>query len=232
MEELAHSLEAYLKASAALSFLAAFAGGVLASMTPCVYPMIPITAGFVGSRNLGGSKWRGFLLSVLYVVGMALTYAALGMVAALTGRFFGEISTHPWTYFVVGNIIILLGLGMLEVFTIPTFSVGGGSERGGFFGVFLLGIASGFVAGPCTAPVMGVLLAYVASTQSIVFGGALLFVFALGMGLLLVLVGTFSGILAGLPRSGEWMVKIKKLLGFVMIGLGEYFLIQMGQLMQ
>lgn len=231
MEDLAQSLESYLKASVGLSFLAAFAGGILASMTPCIYPMIPITAGYVGSKNLGGSKARGFMLSLLYVTGMALTYSALGMVAALTGRFFGEFSSHPWTYFVVGNIIILLGLGMLDVFTIPTVGLTSGAQRGGFLGVFLLGIASGFVAGPCTAPVMGVLLAYVASTQNVMFGGALLFVFALGMGLLLVLVGTFSGVLAGLPRSGEWMVKVKKLLGFGMIGLGEYFLIRMGQLM-
>jgi cytochrome c-type biogenesis protein len=231
MEGLATSLEAYLKASVVLSFAAAFAGGVLASFTPCVYPMIPITAGYVGSRNLGGSKARGFVLSLVYVIGVAVTYSALGMIAALTGRFFGEISTNPWAYFVVANIIIALGLSMLEVFTIPMVSFQSGPQVGGLLGVFLLGIASGFVAGPCTAPVMGVLLAYVASTQSVIYGGALLFAFALGMGVLLVIVGTFSGIVASLPRSGEWMVKVKKLLGLAMIGLGEYFLIKMGQLM-
>ncbi|MFC1835071.1 cytochrome c biogenesis protein CcdA [Thermodesulfobacteriota bacterium] len=231
MEDLAGNLETYLKASVALSFLAAFLGGVLAGFTPCVYPMIPITAGYVGSSNLGGSKFRGFVLSLCYVLGVALTYAALGMIAALTGRFFGEISSNPWAYFIVANIIIILGLGMLEVYNMPSFGMTGSGKPGGLLGIFLLGIASGFVAGPCMAPVMGVLLAYVATTQSVVFGGSLLFVFALGMGLLLVIVGTFSGVVASLPRSGEWMVKIKKGLGLFMIGLGEYFLIKMGQLM-
>jgi cytochrome c-type biogenesis protein len=231
MQELVNSLDVYLKGSAVMSFLAAFLGGVLTSFTPCVYPMIPITAGYVGSRNLGGSKARGFFLSLFYVAGVAVTYAALGVVAALSGRFFGEFNTNPWVHFVVANLMILLGLAMLDVFTIPMIGIGSAPTVGGFFSVFLLGIVSGFVAGPCTAPVMGVLLAYVATTRDLLFGGGLLFAFALGMGLLLVLVGTFSGVLASLPRSGEWMVKIKKVLGLAMIGLGEYFLIKMGQLM-
>lgn len=231
MQELANSLDVYLKGSLLMSFLAAFLGGVLTSFTPCVYPMVPITAGYVGSRNLGGAKVRGFFLSLFYVVGVAMTYATLGVVAAMSGRFFGEINSNPWIHFFVANVMIVLGLAMLDVFTIPMMGVKDGPQPGGFFSVFLLGIVSGFVAGPCTAPVMGVLLAYVATTRDLVFGGGLLFVFALGMGLLLVLVGTFSGILASLPRSGEWMAKIKKVLGLAMIGLGEYFLIKMGQLM-
>lgn len=231
MENIVGSLDVYLQGSIAMALLAAFLGGILASFTPCVYPMVPITAGYVGSRNLGGSKLKGFALSFFYVLGVAVTYATLGMIAALSGSFFGEVSTNPWAYFIVANIIILLGLGMLEVFTIPTFAPKATPQLGGLLGVFLLGIASGFVAGPCTAPVMGVLLAYVATTGNTFLGASLLFAFALGMGLLLMIVGTFSGVLASLPRSGEWMVKIKKLLGIFMIGLGEYFLIKMGQLM-
>ncbi len=232
MEEwINNSLEAYLKASVGMSFVVAFLGGVLASFTPCVYPMIPITAGFVGSRNLGGSRFRGFVLSSVYVVGIAVTYAGLGMVAALTGRFFGEISTNPWVYFVLANIIILLGLSMLEVFEIPMLSPGSEVDARGFIGVFVMGIVSGFMAGPCTAPVLGVVLAYVATTQDVILGASLLFVFAFGMGILLIAVGTFSGLVAALPQSGEWMVKIKKVMGLLMIALGEYFLIRMGQLM-
>ncbi|MEW6350058.1 MAG: cytochrome c biogenesis protein CcdA [Thermodesulfobacteriota bacterium] len=225
-----NSLEAYLKASVFMSFVVAFLGGVLASFTPCVYPMIPITAGFVGSRNVGGSRFTGFVLSSVYVVGIAVTYAALGMVAALTGRFFGEISSNPWVFFVVANIIILLGLGMLEVFEIPMMSPGE-VNAGGFIGIFLMGIVSGFMAGPCTAPVLGVLLAYVTTTQDVFLGASLLFVFAFGMGLLLIAVGTFSGLVTALPSSGDWMIKIKKAMGLLMIALGEYFLIKMGQLM-
>lgn len=228
--DLVANLEAYLKASVAMSFVAAFVGGVLASFTPCIYPMIPITAGYVGSRNIGGSKLKGFLLSLVYVTGLAITYAGLGMFAALTGSFFGAIGSNPWVYFVVANIIIVLGLAMLDVFEIPVFAPQTGVQGGGIAGVFIMGIVSGFVAGPCTAPVLGVLLAYVGQTQDVLFGGSLLFVFAFGMGLLLMVVGTFSGAVASLPKSGEWMVKVKKGLGFLMIALGEYFLIKAGQL--
>ncbi len=231
MDSIIGNMELYLQGSIAMSFVAAFFGGILASFTPCVYPMIPITAGYVGSRNLGGSKLRGFFLSLVYVIGVAVTYSALGMAAALSGRIFGEVSTNPLIYFVVANVMIVLGLAMLDVFTIPSFAPKGSVSMGGTPGVFMLGIVSGFVAGPCTAPVMGVLLTYVATTRDTVLGGSLLFAFALGMGILLIIVGTFSGVLASLPKSGEWMVKIKKMLGILMIGLGEYFLVQMGMLM-
>lgn len=230
METLVNNMEAYLEASMLLSIATAFIGGVLTSFTPCVYPMVPVTAGFVCANNIGGSKWRSFSLSVFYVAGVAFVYASLGVFAATTGKFFGEVSTSPLAYFLVSNVIILFGLGMLEVFPIPMLAPKG-PARGGIAGAFIMGGASGFVAAPCTAPVLGVLLAYVATKQSVIFGAILLFSFSFGLGLLLVLVGTFSGLLATLPRSGVWMVKIKKALGFFMIGIGEYFLIKMGQLL-
>ena len=225
-------MEAYLQASILMAFVAAFLGGVLTSFTPCVYPMIPITAGYVGSRNLGGSKFKGFVLSLSYVLGMAITYSLLGLFAAATGKFFGEVSTNPWAYFIVANLIIVMGLGMMDIFTIPSFVPrAASSERSGIAGAIIIGMASGFVAAPCTAPVLGVMLTYVATTKNLLLGGSLLFVFSFGMGLLLILVGTFSGLMASLPRSGEWMVKMKKGMGLFMIGVGEYFLIKMGELM-
>ena len=231
MENLLGNIELYLKASIIMSFVAAFMGGLLVSFTPCVYPMIPITASFVGSRNVGGSKLKGFLLSLFYVIGVAVTYSTLGVFAAITGRLFGQISTNPYAYFILANIVIVLGLAMLDVFQIPVFAPKKEIKRGGYVGIFIIGLCSGFIAGPCTTPVLGVLLAYVASTKNILLGGSLLFVFAFGMSILLIMVGTFSGVLATLPKSGEWMVKIKKILGILMIGLGEYFLIKMGQLL-
>ncbi|MDY7032339.1 MAG: cytochrome c biogenesis protein CcdA [Thermodesulfobacteriota bacterium] len=231
MENLLGNIELYLKASIIMSFVAAFMGGLLVSFTPCVYPMIPITASFVGSRNVGGSKLKGFLLSLFYVIGVAVTYSTLGVFAAITGRLFGQISTNPYAYFILANIVIVLGLAMLDVFQIPVFAPKKEIKRGGYVGIFIIGLCSGFIAGPCTTPVLGVLLAYVASTKNILLGGSLLFVFAFGMSILLIMIGTFSGVLATLPKSGEWMVKIKKVLGILMIGLGEYFLIKMGQLL-
>jgi thiol:disulfide interchange protein DsbD len=228
MEHFLNQLETYLQTSLILSFAAAYLGGMLASLTPCVYPMIPITAGVIGNANVGGSKSRGLFLSLCYVTGMALTYAGLGVFAAATGRFFGTINTSPWTFLVIGNIILLLGIAMLDVFHLPTLSPRFSSKITGAPGALLVGVLSGFVAGPCTAPVLGMLLAYVASTHNIVLGGLLLFVFAFGMGTILLAVGTFSGLLASIPRSGNWMVAVKKTMGVLMLVLAEYFFIQAG----
>ncbi|WP_457574481.1 cytochrome c biogenesis protein CcdA [Desulfolithobacter sp.] len=230
MEQFLSQVDSYLHGSILLAFVAAYAGGLLASLTPCVYPMIPITAGVVTNANVGGSRGRGFLLSLAYVLGMACTYAALGLFAAATGRFFGTVNTSPWTFFLVGNIILLLGLGMLDVFRVPTFAPRISTGIKGAPGVFLIGMASGLIAGPCTAPVLGALLAYVATTGNLLLGASLLFTFSFGMGGLLLVVGTFSGLLASIPRSGTWMVVIKKVMGFFMIGLAEYFLIQAGRM--
>jgi thiol:disulfide interchange protein DsbD len=230
MDILLSQFDSYLQSSLLASVLIAFLGGVLASLTPCVYPMIPITAGVIGHANVGGSKGRGFLLSLTYVLGMALTYAALGLFAAATGRFFGAINSNPWTFLIVGNVILLFGLGMLDVFRLPTFAGHLISRRLGVTGIFLAGISSALVAGPCTTPVLGSLLVYTASSQSLIMGGLLLFVFSLGMGTLLLGVGTFSSFLASIPRSGSWMVTIKKTMGLLMLGMAQYFFIKAGSL--
>lgn len=226
LSQFAASLHSSLIASVVLAFM----GGLMASLTPCVYPMIPITAGVIGHANVGGSRWRGFGLSLTYVVGMALTYAALGVFAAATGRFFGAVNSSPWTFLLVGNVILFFGLGMLEVIQLPSFAAQLGRRRLGLGGIFLAGISSALIAGPCTTPVLGTLLAYTASTRSLIAGGLLLFAFSLGMGALLLGVGTFSSFLSSLPRSGEWMAKIKKGMGLFMLILAEYFFIKVGSL--
>jgi cytochrome c-type biogenesis protein len=230
MDILLSQFDTYLQSSLLASLAIAFFGGVLASLTPCVYPMIPITAGVISHANVGGSKRRGFALSLTYVTGMALTYAALGIFAAATGRFFGAINSNPWTFLVVGNVLLLFGLGMLDVVQLPTFAGGITNKRLGIAGIFLAGISSALVAGPCTTPVLGSLLAYTASSQSLIMGGLLLFVFSLGMGALLLGVGTFSSFLASIPRSGAWMVKIKKTMGLLMLAMAQYFFIKAGSL--
>lgn len=231
MEQLVNGLQLYLQTSVTMAFLAALLGGFLTSLTPCIYPMIPITVGHIGSSNIGGSRTRAFLLSVVYVLGVAVTYAAMGVFAALSGRLFGEFNSSPWSYLFVGNVILLLGLSMLDVFTLPMFAPKPGGRSGGLLTTFGLGLSSGLVAGPCTAPVLGVLLAYVATTGNGLLGGALLFVFAFGMGLFLIVVGTSSGIMAAIPKSGNWMVNVKKGLGWLMVILAEYFLVQAGTLL-
>jgi cytochrome c-type biogenesis protein len=225
-------LEARLGSFSPLAYLIVFAAGVLTSFTPCVYPMIPVTVTYIGGSQ-AGSKKRAATRTLVYVLGIAIVYAALGAFAALTGRFFGQISTNPWVYFVVGNIIVLFGLSMLDVVVIPVPGIlaRGGKGGQGYLGAMVMGMASGFVAAPCTAPVLGTVLIYVGSRGNVPYGASLLFTFALGLGFLLLLLGIFAGALTSLPKAGAWMVTIKKAFGFGMILVGEYFLIRMGRLM-
>jgi cytochrome c-type biogenesis protein len=233
IENFINGLSAYLQGSVSLSFLAVYLGGVLISFTPCVYPVIPITVAFIGARG-NGSKSRGFILSLVYVAGMAVTYTILGAVAALSGKLFGQIQSNPWTYFLIGNLCVLMGLSMLDVFTfsvrMPAFITREQSRKRtkGITGSFLMGAASGLVMGPCTAPALAVILSYAATRENVAYASSLMFVFAFGMGTLLILMGTFAGLLAGIPKSGAWMVRISRIFGWILLGTGEYFLINAG----
>lgn len=230
MEHFLGQIETYLQSSILLALAASYLGGVLISLTPCLYPMIPITVGVIGSFNIHGSRLRGFLLTLSYVTGMALTYTLLGLFAAATGRFFGTISTHPATLIITGNILLLFALSMLDVFHLPHIGKHYPTKMRGFPGAFFIGMTSGMIVGPCTAPVLGTLLAYVGSTGNLVLGGTMLFVFAFGMGTVLLLVGTFAGILAAIPRSGPWMVTTKKIIALGIIILAEYLFVQAGRM--
>ncbi len=223
---LSETLKAQLAAGSASAVFVVFAAGILTSFTPCVYPMIPVTVTYIGGAA-GGNRRRAVALSLTYVVGLAAMYAALGVVAALLGKIFGEFTRSPWVFGAVGAIVVALGLGMLGVFTIPALMTGlqgRGVRQGGFVGAALMGVAAGFVAAPCTAPVLGLLLTYVGQTRNVVWGGSLLFVFALGLGLLLMLLGIFSGLLTSLPKAGAWMDRIKKGFGVAMLLIGAWFL--------
>lgn len=233
IENLIQSLKLSLETGSIMAFPIVFLGGILVSFTPCIYPVIPITVGYIGSQS-GGSKLRGFTLSLSYAIGLALVYALLGIIASMTGQLFGSIQSSPWTKLFIANVCLVLGLSMLDVFNIklPNFlnNLAPKKRKNGLLGSFLVGMASGIVVGPCTAPALGVVLAYVATKQNILFGSALMFVFALGMSLLLIVIGTFTGLLTSLPKSGQWMVRIKKIFGILLIIMAEYFLIQMGKM--
>jgi len=234
IETFADSMAVYLQSSLGMALIAAYLAGVLISFTSCTYPVLPMTIAYIGAHGSSSRAWA-FLLSLVYVLGMSVTYSLLGLLAALTGSMFGLVQTNFWTLFVVANLCLLMGLSMLGVFVLPVrtpafvMKVGAG-KKGGIAGGFLVGAMAGMVMGPCTAPVLAVLLGYVASRQSPVFGAALLFIFSFGMGTLLLLAGTFAGLLARLPRSGEWMERINKLCGWILLGMGEYFLIQAGSM--
>jgi len=232
IQDFLKGLEVYMQGSFILAYLAVYFAGILVSFTPCVYPVIPINVAYIGGQS-SGSKMKGFVLSLFYVLGMALAYTFLGCFAALTGRLFGQIQTNPWTYFIVGNVCIILGLSMFDIFSLPLprflnrFQPK--EKKKGLLGSFVVGIASGFVLGPCTAPILAVLLSYVATKQNILFGMSLLFVFAFGMGTLLIILGSFAGFLTNLPKAGTWMIRIKKIFGWILIIIGEYFLVTAGK---
>lgn len=208
-------------------YITAFFGGIAASFTPCVYPLIPIVVSIIGADK-SESRFSGLSLSVSYVFGLAITYTILGAVASLTGSFFGKIQTSPVTNVAVGSIIILMGLWMLDAVSIPIPVISSPRfSKKGIFSAIAAGFVSGFVAAPCTTPVLGSILVLVAARQNILFGTTLLFVFALGLGTVLIIAGTFTGIV--IPKSGKWMLVIKKVFGFLMIGLGAYFIFLAGK---
>jgi thiol:disulfide interchange protein DsbD len=233
MPSLLSAFQSHLQAGSSSAYAVAFLGGILVSFTPCVYPILPVTVGYIGSRG-GGSRRRAFLLSAAYAVGMALTYAALGMAAGLSGSVFGEATSHPLSYLLLGNVCILLALSMFDVFRlpIPAFLArpgGEGSAPGGAGGAFVIGMLSGLVVGPCTAPVLGGLLLYVGTSGHPVFGATLLFTFALGMGLPVVALGTFAGLISRLPKGGGWTVKVQRAFGVLLLLAGEYLLLEAGK---
>jgi cytochrome c-type biogenesis protein len=213
-----------------------FGAGVLTSLTPCVYPLIPITAGVVaGAAGKDAPRVRMVTLTLAYVSGLALLYACLGLLAGLSGSLFGTISANPWVRFGVGNILLVFGLVMLDVIPLrmPQGLTQWASRLGGgsYPAVFLLGATSGIVAAPCGAPAFAVVLTWVATTQSAAWGFVYLFVFSLGMTVLLVVVGIFSGALALLPKSGGWMLWVKRLAGVLMLAMAEYYFVQVGMVM-
>jgi len=221
----------------ALPFL--YLAGVLTSLTPCIYPMIPITAAIVGGANADGTRppmARTLFLTLSYVIGLATVYAGLGVLAGLTGTMFGTVSTNPWLYFAMANLLLLSALAMLDVIPIRlpaalagrAATAGTGGRMGG---AFVMGAMSGLVAAPCGAPVMAAVLTWVTRTGSGVLGFLYLLAFSFGMCTLLVVVGLSSGAVARLPRAGAWMVQVKRFFALVMLGVAEYYLIEMGKLL-
>ncbi|HEX7120946.1 MAG TPA: cytochrome c biogenesis protein CcdA [Gemmatimonadaceae bacterium] len=216
-----------------------FMAGVLTSLTPCIYPMIPITVAIVGGEAVGGgprSRGRVLALTLTYVTGLALVYALLGLLAGLSGTMFGTVSSNPWLYFLQANVLILAALFLLDAFTfrLPASTMEWATRVGGggrFGGAFAMGAVSGLVAAPCGAPVFAAVLTWVTRTQSAFLGFLYLFVFSIGMCALLVAVGLSSGTLARLPKAGPWMLRLKKIFGLVLIGVAQYYLVKMGQVL-
>jgi thiol:disulfide interchange protein DsbD len=207
------------------AFLTSFGAGFATSLTPCVYPMIPIVLGIFGARGQNVSRLKAITLASLYVLGMGLTFAALGCVFALLGKKSGTLLADP--RFVIPMVIlyVVLAASMFGAFELnlpaswqAKLSTVGGQ---GYGGAFAMGLVGGFTAAPCTGPFLGGLLGFVTQTRDVVMGGSLLFVYALGMGVLFFVLAAFA---VSLPKSGRWMEWVKSIGGIALIVVALYFL--------
>ena len=217
------------------ALVALFGAGLLTSLSPCIFPMIPITVGIISGSSVGGATPRSRVVgrTLTYVLGLALLYALMGLVAGLTGTLFGTVASNPSVRVGIANLLVLFALALLDVFPVNVpqrlATWAAGLSGGSYPAVFLLGATSGLVAAPCGAPAFAAVLTWVAATRSGVLGFVYLFVFSLGMTAVLAAAGLSSGLLTVLPKPGSWMVWIKRLSAVVLLLVAEYYLIQVGK---
>lgn len=209
-----------------MRLLFAFFLGLLMSLTPCIYPMVPITVGILQSQG-SPSLLRNFFLSSAYALGLATTFACLGFIAATSGSAFGHLMGNP--LFVIAIVLVLayfaFSLFGFYPLYIPRFlqQKQSFSNKGSFLSIFLFGLASGSVASPCLSPGLALVLTMVATIANKTLGFLLLFLFGLGVSFPLLIIGTFSTSLTFLPRAGMWMLEIQKIFGFMLLGMCLYY---------
>lgn len=210
-----------------IGLLFVFIGGLALNLTPCVYPLIPITVGYFGGQS-EGSTTKLFFMGILFILGLAVTYSAIGVITSLTGAVFGALLQNPIVILAVVAILLILSLSMFGVyeFKLPDKLVNkAGGAKAGLFGAFFMGLTMGIVAAPCIGPFVLGLVTYVATKQDPYFGFLLFFVLAVGLGTPYLFLAVFSGKIKKLPRAGEWMDAVKHIFGFILIGMALYFLL-------
>lgn len=207
-----------------VAFLFIFVIGLSLNLTPCVYPLIPITISYFGAQ-VSGNKSQKIMLAIVYALGMSVTYSVLGLVAALTGGLFGSMLQNPIVVLVLVLIFIALALSMFGLYeiripqSIANFS---GKNRQGYAGTAMMGLTVGFIAAPCIGPLVLSLLVYVGQLGNPLLGFFMFFVLSMGLGLPYVFLAIFSSSISKLPRSGEWMEGVKIIFGLLMLILALY----------
>ena len=208
-----------------LAFIFIFLGGLALNLTPCVYPLIPITVSYFGGQADGKTS-RTFVLTLFYVLGMSITYSILGTIAATTGGLFGSALQNPWVILFIAGILVGLATSMFGLWELrmPTFlSRRTGQAKQGRWGALIMGLTVGIVAAPCIGPFVFGLLTYVGETGKPVLGFLMFFTLAWGMGTPFIVLGTLSGSIQKLPQSGHWMVWVRKIFGFILLMMALYF---------
>lgn len=210
-----------------IGLLLVFLGGLALNLTPCVYPLIPITVGYFGGQS-EGSTTKLFFMGILFILGLSVTYSAIGVITSLTGAIFGALLQNPIVILIIVAIMLALSLSMfgLYEFKLPDSLVNkAGGAKAGLYGAFFMGLTMGIVAAPCIGPFVLGLVTYVATKQDPFFGFLLFFVLAVGLGTPYLFLAVFSGKIKKLPRAGEWMDAVKHIFGFILIGMALYFLL-------
>jgi len=205
----------------ALALLFIFLGGLALNLTPCVYPLIPITVSYFGAQ-VSGSKSQSIMMGVFYALGMSITYSSLGVFAALTGSLLGTALQNPFVIMGVALILIALGTSMFGLFEIripQKLALMGNKNRSGYAGSLVMGLTVGFIAAPCIGPFVLSLLVYVGKTGSVFMGFLLFFILSLGLGVPYIFLAASSSSLSKLPRSGAWMEGVKTIFGLILFGM-------------
>ncbi|MGD8343743.1 MAG: cytochrome c biogenesis protein CcdA [Desulfobacterales bacterium] len=208
------------------TLLGIFAGGIALNLTPCIYPLIPITVSYFGSQRAGSQRTL-FIHGACYIGGLAITNSVLGVVAALTGGMFGSLLQHPIVLAAVAAVLVIFAtslFGLWEIRLPYALSQAASKTYTGYLGSLFMGLTLGVVASACMGPFILGLLTWVATIGNLWIAFLIFFTLSLGLGLPLFLLALFSGQLSKLPRSGEWMLWVKKLLGWILVGMGVYFI--------
>ena len=208
-------------------FVSVFFLGLGLNLTPCIYPMLSITISlFRGSEH--EPRGRAVVKALAYVLGMVTMYSVLGLMAAMTGSFFGEWLQNFWVQLTTGILVVGLAFSMLGLyqFRLPSWLMPSyqGAAKGALLSFFVSGLLVGIVAAPCMGPTVLALLTFVSVQQDMVFGFSLFFVMALGLGFPYLVLGTYSGLLSKLPKSGAWLVWFERLMGVVLLTFGIFYI--------
>ncbi|MFA5012204.1 MAG: protein-disulfide reductase DsbD [Ignavibacteria bacterium] len=202
-----------------LGILIIFIWGLALNLTPCIYPLIPITISYFGAQS-SGNKLQSILMGVFYAVGMAVTYSLMGLIAALTGSMLGTALQNPIVVIFIAAIFLALAssmFGLWEIRVPQSLALAGNKNRSGYFGSLMMGLLVGFIAAPCIGPIVLSLLVYVGKLGNPFTGFFLFFILSLGLGVPYIFLAAFSSSISKLPRSGEWMISVKIIFGLVLI---------------
>lgn len=225
LESLMNNAEAYIHTNPWFALVVVFLGGLLTASNPCVLAMIPLTIGFVsGGQNIKSAK-SAFLFSLFFILGLSVMFTGMGIVAAVVGRLFGTVSSF-WNW-VVAGVCLVMGIHLMGLVNIPIPQLNINPKVKGGFGAFLLGLLFGIVSAPCAAPILVVLLAYIAgSGSSVVYGGLLLLVYAMGHCTLIVIAGTSIGAAKAIIENKKLTATtnvLRRVAGVLIIAVGAYF---------